>query len=175
MKFSINVTAVAIALAVLAACTPAAKEDPAVIAMRAAAEGESQMLATISKWAEAWDTGNTDALATLALADYKRIAPDLNVENLDELSAFIAQMHAIYPDYRLSNDGAVAGADGAFLQWTVTATNTGGENATGKPVKVTGMSRFTFVDGKIATERVVFDTGEVLRQLAAEEMPHATE
>lgn len=175
MKFSVNVTAIAMVLAVLAACAPEAKEDPAVNAMRAAAESESQMLTAVSAWLEAWDSGNTDKLGEIALADYKRIAPDQNVDNLDELRVFIGQVHAAYPDYRLTNDGAAAGPDGAFVQWTVTGTDTGSENSTGNSLTVTGFSRYTFVDGKIASELVVFDTGSVLAQLATEEMPHMTE
>jgi len=175
MKNPANVAAVAITLAVLAACAPEVKEDPAVDAMRAAAESESQMLSAVSAWFEAWDSGNTDNLAEIALADYQRTAPDQSVDSLDEMRVFIAQVHAAYPDYRLTNDAAAAGPDGAFVQWTVTGTDTGSEDSTGKSLKITGFSRYTFVDGKIASELVVFDTGSVLAQLASEEMPHMAE
>lgn len=175
MKISVNVAAVAIALVTLAACAPAVEEDPAVNAMRAAAESESQMLAAVSAWFEAWDSGNTDRLDEIAIAEYKRMAPDQSVDSLDDMRVFMGQVHAAYPDYRLTNDGAAAGPDGAFVQWTVTGTDTGSEDSTGNSLKVTGFSRYTFVDGKIASELVVFDTASVLAQLATEEMPHMTE
>lgn len=168
-------TGVAIVLAKLAACAPEVKEDPAVNAMRAAAEAERQMLATVSGWLAAWDSGDTTKLDEIAVAGYKRMAPDQNVSSLDEMKAFIAQVHAAYPDYRLTNDGAAAGPDGVLVQWTVTGTDTGSEDSSGKPLKVTGFSRYTFADGKIASELVVFDTGSVLSQLATDEMPHVAE
>ncbi len=83
-------------------------------------------------------------------------------------------MHEAYPDYSLTNDAMAAGPDGVFVQWTVTGTDSGpGENATGKPIRVTGMSRLEFSEGKIVRELVIFDTGFAAAQLGAGEMPHA--
>lgn len=175
MKTTIKMAAAAVLLFVLAACAPEAKQDPAVDAMRAAAEAESRMLTVVSAWVEAWDSGNTDNLNEIAVADYQRTGPDQNVDSLEDMKVFMAQVHAAYADYQLTHDGAAAGPDGAFLQWTVTGIDSVRAGATGKPVKVTGFSRYTFVDGKIATELVVFDTAAVLAQLTTVEMPHMAE
>lgn len=161
-----------IAVTLLAACAPAAKEDPAVSAMRDAAESRQQMLDAIAIWIQAWDTGNTDTLDAIAVANFQRTAPDQDADSLDELKAFIAEVHKVYPDFRITNDGSAAGPDGGFVQWTVTGTDNASETSTGNSMKVTGISRYQFVDGKITTERVIFDTGEVLRQLSTENMPH---
>jgi len=137
--------------------------------MRAAAEAEHQMLATLAAWTEAWD-----AFDALASPDYQRRAPDQNADSLEEFKAFVAQIHTVYPDFNISNDGSAAGPDGGFLQWTVTGTDSGSEGATGNALKATGISRFQFVDGKIASELVIFDTGTMLNQLDREELPTAT-
>jgi hypothetical protein len=171
MNARTKVACIAIAAAMLAAC--AAKEDPAVSAMRAADESQRQMLAAVATWVEAWDTGNTDTLDAIAVADFKRTAPDQNANSLEELKALIAQVHKVYPDFNITNDGSAAGPDGGFVQWTVTATDSGSENATGNAMNVTGISRYQFKDGKIASETVIFDTGALLKQLSRDEMPHA--
>ena len=141
--------------------------------MRAAAESQSQMIADLGTLIEAWDSGNTDLLDAIATADYKRRAPDQNADNLDELKAFITEIHKVYPDFRITNDGSAAGPDGGFVQWTVTGTDEGSENATGKALNITGISRYQFVDGKIASELVVFDTGAVMTQLETDALPRA--
>jgi hypothetical protein len=172
MKISTSVAIIAIAAALLTACAPAAKEDPAVTAMRAAADSQGKMLAAIATWVEAWDTGKVDGLDAITAPDFRRTAPDQNANGLDELKALIAQVHQIYPDFHITNDASGAGPDGGFVQWTVTGTDSGSEKPTGKSINVTGISRYQFVDGKIASELVVFDTGALMRQLDREDIPH---
>jgi hypothetical protein len=172
MYVSKNLAGITMAVALLTACAPAAKEDPAVSAMRAAVDSQGQMLAAIATWVKAWDTGNTDGLDAITASSFQRKAPDQNADSLDELKAMIAKVHTVYPDFRITNDGAAAGPDGGFVQWTATGTDTGSEGATGKPINVTGISRYQFVDGKIASELVIFDTGEMLKQLERQDIPH---
>jgi hypothetical protein len=90
------------------------------------------------------------------------------------LKAFIQQVHTTYSDFRITNDGMAAGGDGVFLQWTATGMDSGpSEDATGNPMRVTGISRYQFAAGKIVSELVIFDTGAVLTQLETEALPHA--
>ncbi len=175
MKNAMNVAGIALAIALLTACASDDKNDPAVNSMRSAAEAERQMLAAIATWVEAWDTGNTDTLDAITAPDFKRTAPDQNADGLDELKAMIAQVHSVYSDFRISHDGAAAGPDGGFVQWTATGTDSGSEGATGNSMNVTGISRYQFVDGKIARELVVFDTGALLNQLSRDDMPHGNQ
>lgn len=177
MRFFTNVGVVAIVLAALTACAPAAKEDPAVDAMRAAADVEAAMLAAVDTIIDVWDSKELDKLDAIAAADYKRTAPDQNAGSLDELKAFITQTHNTYADFSITNDGSAAGPDGAFVQWTVTGTFTGeGEQTTsGIPIKVSGISRYWFADGKIVNEFVAFDSAPFLAQLQTSSMPHAEE
>lgn len=169
-----------VSVSMLAACeVEIAPDDGAGTALAAAEAKLAQMttyeaeLAAVKTWRDIWDSAEIDKLNAVAHSDYKRTAPDLNANSLDELKAFILQVHAAYPDYSISNDGMAASEDGVFMQWTVTGSDTGrGENATGKPFKATGISRYWFADGKIAKELVIFDTGAVMTQLETDGLPH---
>ena len=133
-------------------------------------------IAAVKAFIEAWGSADADKLDSIVASDYKRKAPDGSANSLDELKAFMLQVHEAYPDYAITNDGIVAGSDGVFLQWTVTGTDSGrGEGATGNSLNVTGISRYWFADGKIAKELVIFDSGAVLTQLETAEMPHTAE
>ena len=172
MHKTTSLAGIVAAAAMLAACAPAAKEDPVVAAMRASADSQSQMLAAVATWVEAWNTGNTDGLEALMTPDFERTAPDQNARGPDELKALIANVHKVYPDFRITNDAAAAGPGGGFVQWTASGTDSGSENPTGKAIKVTGISRYQFVDGKIARELVTFDSAELRRQLERDDIPH---
>ncbi len=165
----------AVPIALLVACAPEAQDDPAVEAMHAAAETSSQMSAAIATVITAWDSGNTDALDAIMSSGLKRTAPDKNANSLDDYKALIAAVHTIYPDFHITNDGVAVGPDSGFVQWTVTGTDSGAEDATGNSMKATGITRYQFEDGKIVSEFVVFDTGSVLTQLQRETLPHGTE
>ena len=148
----------------------------ALTTQHVAAMAHDKQIAAVNTFIEAWASADADKLDSIVASDYKRNAPDGSADSLDELKAFMLQVHEAYPDYAISNDGIVAGPDGVFLQWTVTGTDAGrGEGATGNSMRVTGISRYWFADGKIARELVIFDSGAVLTQLETAEMPHTAE
>jgi len=157
----------------LAACdVEVTKDDDASEALAVAAAE----IAAVITWREVWDSAEVDKLDAIAHSDYTRTAPDLNANSLDELKAFILQVHATYPDFSITNDGMAAGGDGVFMQWTVTGSDTArGEDATGNSMRVTGISRYRFSDGKIASELVIFDTGLAMTQFETSELPHTAE
>ena len=165
----------------LVACGP--QQDNAASEALAAAEAKLAQipsydaeLAAVSTLREVWDNAQTDSLDAILHSDFKRTAPDVSANSVDELKAVIQQVHTTYPDFSITNDGMAAGEDGVFMQWTVTGTDSGpGEDATGNSMRITGISRYQFADGKIVSELVIFDTGLALTQLDAEELPHAGE
>ena len=167
----------------LAGCEVEVSNDDGTSEALAAAEAKLAQMATydaeiaaVKAWIEIWGSAQVDKLAAIAHSDYTRTAPDLSANSLDELSAFMLQVHEAYPDYSITNAGMAAGPDGVFVQWTVNGTDSGpGEDATGKPIRVTGMSRYQFSEGKIAHELVIFDTGFAAAQLGTTEMPHTEE
>ncbi|MDH3351049.1 MAG: ester cyclase [Gammaproteobacteria bacterium] len=167
----------------LAACDVEVQKDEGASEALAAAEAKlAQMasydaeIAAVKTWREVWDSAEVDKLDAIANSDYKRTAPDLDADSLDELKAFILQVHATYPDFNITNDGMAAGPDGVFMQWTVTGSDTArGEDSTGNSMNITGISRYRFSDGKISSELVIFDTGSALTQLETSELPHTAE
>ena len=165
----------------LAGCEAEVSMDDGTSEALAAAEAKLAQLATYDAeiaagkaWIEIWDSADVDKLDEMVHSDYERTAPDLSLTGVDGIREFMLQVHKAYPDYSITNDGMAAGPDGVFVQWTVTGTDSGrGEESTGKPFRVTGMSRLQFSEGKIASELVIFDTGFTATQLGTDEMPHA--
>ena len=172
MKISERIATIAVAFVLLSACAQEASVDPAIEAMRAAAEAEAQMSAAIDASIMAWDTGNTDTLDAIMSPDISRTAPDQSVNNLEDYKAFVTQVHQVYPDFSISNDGSAVGPDGGFVQWTAIGTDSGSDDATGNKLITTGITRYKFADGKIVSELVIFDTGAVLSQLERGDLPH---
>lgn len=166
----------------LAACDTKVSTDDNASAALAAAEAKlagmaayNAQIAAVNTLIEVWDSAEVDKLDAIASSNYERTAPDQNASSLDELKAFIRQVHDAYPDYHITNDGVAAGPDGAFVQWTVTGITAGDDATSGSGISATGMSRYRFKDGKIASELVIFDTGAVLTQLDVDELPHTGE
>lgn len=174
----------------IAACSGNTSDDNAAAEALAAAQAklaemESELaavsarddeIAAVKKLIEIWDTADVEELDAIAIAEYTRTAPDQSVSKLEDLKSFIKDTHSVYPDFKITNDGIAAGADGVFVQWTVTGSDTGtSENPTGNSLEATGISRYRFQDGKIASELVIFDTGAVLTQLDRSELPKSTD
>lgn len=167
----------------LAACEVEVEKDGGASEALAAAEAKLTQMATydaeiaaVKTWIEVWDTAEIDKLDAITHSDYTRMAPDFTAASLDELKAGILQVHASYPDFNITNDGIAGGKDGVFVQWTVTGTDSArGEESTGNTMNVTGISRYKFSDGKIASELVIFDTGLALTQFETTELPHTAE
>ena len=197
MKQFYKLSVLVLAAVMLAACdAKVAKDDGASAALAAVetklAEAEAKLaalttshvtmmahdaeIAAVKTWIEVWDSAEVDKLDAVAISDFKRTAPDQNANSLAEEKALILQVHETYPDFDITNDGIAAGPDGTFVQWTVTGSDTArGDQATGNSMRVTGVSRYQFVDGKIASELVIFDTGLALNQFETTEMPHTAE
>lgn len=179
-KIPVAAATVCISAFMLAGCGAEVPQDDGLKDALAAAEAKlAQMttydaeIAAVNTWIEIWDTAAVDKLDAIAVSDFTRTAPDVSVDNLDDLKAFILQVHETYPDFSISNDAVAAGPDGVFVQWTVTGTDSGpGEDATGNRMNVTGISRYQFSEGKVVEELVIFDTGYAATQLGADEMPH---
>ena len=174
-------TMVFLSAVMLVACGP--QQDDGTREALAAAEAKLAQipnydaeLAAVSTLREVWDSAETDRLDAILHGDFKRTAPDVSANSVDELKAFIQQVHTTYPDFSITNDGMAAGENGVFMQWTVTGTDSGpGEDATGNSMRITGISRYQFAEGKIVSELVIFDTGSALTQLDTEALPHAND
>lgn len=134
-------------------------------------------LATIDAFVDAWNKHDADALDAFASPNFTRQGPEQIAGSLEEQKAFMNQIFTMYPDFAITKGGASAGPDGAFVEWTVTGTNTGQgpQPPTGNAVKVTGISSFEFEDGKLVHELVAFDTNTMMAQLKGTDSPQASD
>lgn len=93
---------------------------------------------------------------------------DLAVDS-SELTANINVLFKAFPDLHLDIEYVIATENKVFMNWTIVATNIGtfGDHpATGKKIKISGMSRFDFNDdGKITFENIYYNELSLMQQL----------
>jgi steroid delta-isomerase-like uncharacterized protein len=118
---------------------------------------------------DAINAHDVDALSGLWADDVEERFPDKTCRGKEELSAYFRGLFAALPDFRMELAGTVEDGDAVFARWRLTATHTGGQfngiDTTGKAIDVDGMDHFTFRDGRMASNFVVFDQMAVGRQL----------
>ena len=85
----------------------------------------------------------------------------------------ITDFRTAFPDTLVTIDEAFFLEGRSFTKWTFKGTNTGPGThpATGKPVKVSGVSFARYDGGKMIEELVYFDALEFLSQLGVIEPP----
>jgi len=112
---------------------------------------------------------DVDALRELWADDVEERFPDTTCRGKEELSAYFKALWAALPDFHMEVVHAVEDGETVFARWKLTATHTGGTfsgiERTGKAIALDGMDHFTFRDGEMASNVVVFDQMEVARQL----------
>jgi predicted ester cyclase len=101
-----------------------------------------------------------------------RVPTNRELYGLGDLSAYITQLIAAFPDARMSMDhicslGNEANGYRVAVRWTLQGTHQGpgylGE-PTGKRVKVMGISHFLINNGKITREWTCYDEFALLKQ-----------
>lgn len=158
----------AVAVVSLAACQQPGQPPAAPAAPGYAAELGPKVKAFI----EVWNTKDYDALDGVMAPDFIRRAPDQNADGRDAMKAFMQQVHAAYPDFRIVVNDRAFNKDLAFVQWTVTGTYTA-EGAEPKSVTVPGATMLRFSGGMLTEEHAFFDTASLLAQTGAAAVPHA--
>lgn len=112
--------------------------------------------------------GDTTALQEIFHTDYVYRSPGEELRGLDGLAALLDGYRAAFPDLKMKIDDLLVGGDATVLAFTMTGTHRGellGIPATGRPVKVHGMVRSRFRDGKIAEEWEILDQLSLFEQL----------
>lgn len=119
---------------------------------------------------EFWNNGRPELAVELVSHEYERIelfTPGM-LHGPDGLMQAAMIWRGAFPDARITIDDIIAENDEVAMQWTFTGTHLGelnGTPATGREVKVQGMSICTIVDGKIRKEIVSADMLTLLKQL----------
>jgi steroid delta-isomerase-like uncharacterized protein len=117
--------------------------------------------------------GRLEAFAELTAPDYAdhSLPPGLTPE------ASIAAFRAGFPDASFEVGDVVAGDHMASARWSVTGTHTGeffGVPATGRPVRMQGISMYRVRDGRLAEAWVQYDQLGLLQQIGALPAPGAS-
>ena len=140
-----------LALVLIAGCQ-APPPDPA-----------AELKPIVDAFVEAWNTGNVDALDTIADAGVQRhVTPTAptGATSLDELKQVITTTRAQFPDFHVSLDEEIYVAGKSAIRWTITGTHTGSTEelpATGKAVSLSGSTISHYAEGKLTEEWVYSD------------------
>ena len=111
---------------------------------------------------------DVDALRGIWADDVEERFPDKTCRGKEELSAHFKGLFAALPDFRMELVSSVEEGETVFARWKLTGTHRGvfnGIDPTGRAISLDGMDQFTFRDGRMAANFVVFDQMEVGRQL----------
>lgn len=115
---------------------------------------------------EVLDQGHLDRYAESHAADFVLHTRDHD-GTLEEDMAAAREERKAMPDLRLTVDEMLAERDLVAVHWSVSGTNTQagmGFPATGKAIRISGMTLFRFKGGKISEEWSFWDMLSVLRQ-----------
>tara|TARA_R110000868_G_scaffold82992_8_gene234430 strand:+ start:3903 stop:4817 length:915 start_codon:yes stop_codon:yes gene_type:complete len=132
---------------------------------------EKAMLAQIDTFINEFNNNkDISVLSNILTDDYLRYLNGTKVATgAKELATNINVFHTGFPDLEVTIPHRSVNGNNVFVHWFFTGTNTGefaGSPATGKKVKVEGLSRFHFnKDGKIDEEDVFYDNLSVMEQL----------
>jgi hypothetical protein len=159
----------AVALVSLVGCQPTAQPPAAPAAPDYAAE----LGPKVDTFFEVWNDQGYDKLDGIMAENFIRRAPDQDADGREAMKAFMQQVHATYPDFRIVKNHAAYAKDLAFTQWTVTGTFTA-EGAAPASVEVSGATMLRFANGMATEEHAFYDTAALIAQTGATSLPHAS-
>ena len=136
---------------------------------------DSQMRAFVERYAAAWNSCDTGAMAQLITEDIVWADPALAepARGIGEVQEFMRTSFRAFPDLHFGEPQppalAVSG-DVVLWRWYMEGTQRGpidppGFAATGRPMRVDGVDQWTMRDGRIALYRAFYDMNDVARQL----------
>jgi steroid delta-isomerase-like uncharacterized protein len=112
---------------------------------------------------------DADALREYWADDLVEELPTGTAHGPDEMATYFAETFAALPDFQIVPEKIVGEDDTVFVKWRIRATFNGGRwqgiEPTGDRIDLLGMDCFTFRDGKIIHNEVVFDQTSFARQI----------
>jgi steroid delta-isomerase-like uncharacterized protein len=141
---------------------------------------EENKKTAISFAATIWNDKDLSQIEIFYADEFTRMVNNIEVtSDKIELLANIQVYFTGFPDLKFSIEKIIPYHDKVFMNWTITGTNTGmfGEfPATGKKVKVSGITHFDFdEEGKFIYEEAFFNELSLLQQLGYSLTPPAFE
>jgi steroid delta-isomerase-like uncharacterized protein len=126
---------------------------------------------------EVWNDGKTqtvyDLLSPNAVAR-GQTGPGQEIHGPAEFVSFVKRIRAAFPDMNLTIEDAFGSQDKVVVRWSGTMMHSGDElgiPATGKPVRLTGISIARIVDGQIVEGWDNWDQLAMLEQIGAYKSP----
>jgi steroid delta-isomerase-like uncharacterized protein len=128
----------------------------------------------LSRWfQEVWNEGKTQTVHELLSPDAVAIGQagsEVELRGPQEFARFVEQIRAAFPDIKVKMEDAFGAEDKVVLRWSARMTPQGdtlGIPATGKPVRLTGITIARIVDGKIVAGWDNWDQLGMLQQIGA--------
>ena len=123
---------------------------------RAQAEVEEQNKALATRYNEAWESGDLEAIKEIYSPDFVWHASDgsdLSSEEMIEINRKSIEQHKIaFPDMTIINEDVIVKGDKVITRYTFRGTHTGnveGIPATGNKIELSGIEIIQVEDGKI--------------------------
>jgi steroid delta-isomerase-like uncharacterized protein len=112
---------------------------------------------------------DADALLPYWADDLVEELPTGTYRGPDEMASYFAETFAALPDFRIEPEQIIGEEDTVFVKWRLRGTFNGrpwqGIEPTGDRIELLGMDCFTFRDGRITRNEVVFDQMSFARQI----------
>ncbi len=130
-----------------------ANAPPAASAADPAADANAALVRRIGD--DVWNAKKFEAIPEIYSADYASYTNGVrdSLSGPGGVETGIKAILAEYPDAKVTTEEVVANADHAATRWTFTGTNA----ATGKTVKIEGISIGRIADGKLVENHATYD------------------
>ena len=130
--------------------------------------------AAVTAFIDVYNSAEYEKLGAIVAPEFRRRAPDQNVDGVDGMKEFMRNVHTAYSDFHIEVHDSAYDEDVAFIHWTVTGTYSGEGSAptTGNPIEIGGATMLRFSDGMITEEVAYYDTATLESQLGVESVPH---
>ena len=120
---------------------------------------------------ELWDNWNIAVADDFLTDDYRLHAPGVPVPlDRDTTKQVVAMYGSAFPDLKHTVDEWILEGDAVAARWTVRGTHRGefqGIPATGKSIKLSGITVHHLTDARVRETWLVYDNMELLQQLGA--------
>ncbi|MDB4979533.1 MAG: hypothetical protein JWM82_285 [Myxococcales bacterium] len=134
-----------------------------------AKEAKKQLVRRV--YDEVWSKGNLDFVDELMTKDYVNIdpaTPGTRVEGREAFKQLVGAIRGAFQEMKMTIDAQHVDGDVVVTEWTSHAVHRGelmGIPPTGKAGSTTGVTVSTFVGGKIAQDRALWDLFGLMRRL----------
>jgi steroid delta-isomerase-like uncharacterized protein len=120
---------------------------------------------------EFWNQRRMETIYDLSVPESISHMEHGEVSNREEFLTFQTMFLKALPDLRVTIEDTVAEGDNVAVRWFFSATHRGdalGCRATGKPVRMRGMTWFRFRDGKLVESWYCWNLGALMQYLTCE-------